>query len=91
LNAAHYVPSHGDRGDHAALVAFRNMTVDFQTTIREEFVTRGTETAVDGAQMREILRKAYGKLQPKYGDWHGFDEMFVPKFGRHFGGTYLGY
>lgn len=91
LNAAQYVPSHGDRGDHAALVAFRNMTVDFQTAIREEFVKRGTETAIDGAQMREILRDAYAKLQPKYGDWHGFDAMFVPKFGRHFGGTYLGY
>lgn len=91
LNAAHYVPSHGDRGDHAALVAFRNMTVDFQSAIREEFVKRGTETAIDSAQMREILRNAYAKLQPKYGDWHGFDAMFVPKFGRHFGGTYLGY
>jgi len=91
LNAAHYVPSHGDRGDHAALVAFRNMTVDFQTAVREEFVARGVELAVDGPQAREVLRAVYAKLQPKYGDWHGFDAMFVPKFGRHLGGSYLGY
>ncbi|MBP6010962.1 MAG: MBL fold metallo-hydrolase [Alphaproteobacteria bacterium] len=91
LNAAHYVPSHGDRGDHAALVAFRNMTVDFQAAVREEFLTRGVEVAVDGANSREALRAVYAKLQPKYGDWHGFDAMFVPKFGRHFGGSYLGY
>jgi glyoxylase-like metal-dependent hydrolase (beta-lactamase superfamily II) len=91
LNAAHYVPSHGDRGDRSALIAFRNMTVDFQAAVREEFLTRGTELAVDAPQAREALRAVYTKLQPKYGDWHGFDAMFVPKFGRHFGGAYLGY
>lgn len=91
LNAAHYVPSHGERGDHAALVAFRNMTVDFQSAVREEFRARGVEVAVDGPKAREALRAVYAKLQPKYGDWHGFDAMFVPKFGRHFGGSYLGY
>ena len=91
LNAAHYVPSHGDRGDRDALIAFRNMTVDFQTAIREQFIARGVETAVNGDQMRQALRAVYAKLQPKYGDWHGFDAMFVPKFGRHFGGAYLGY
>lgn len=91
LNAAHYVPSHGERGDRDAMIAFRDMTVDFQTAVREEFVTRGVEVAVDGPQAREALRAVYTKLQPKYGHWHGFDAMFVPKFGRHFGGAYLGY
>ena len=91
LDAEHYVPSHGDRGDRNAMIAFRNMTVDFQTAVREQFVARGVELAVDGPQSREVLRAVYAKLQPKYGDWHGFDAMFVPKFGRHLGGAYLGY
>jgi hypothetical protein len=41
--------------------------------------------------MREILGEAYDELEPAYGQWHGFNDMFVPKFGRHMGGTYLGY
>jgi glyoxylase-like metal-dependent hydrolase (beta-lactamase superfamily II) len=91
LNAGHYVPSHTDRGTRDDLVAFRNMTVDFQSAVKSELLARGLEGATDGKIMREVLSAAYDKLEPKYGDWHGFQAMFVPKFGRHFGGTYLGY
>jgi glyoxylase-like metal-dependent hydrolase (beta-lactamase superfamily II) len=91
LNAEHYVPSHTGRGTRDDLIAYRNMTVDFQAAVREQLVNRGMEAAANEAALRESLRAAYAKLQPKYGDWHGFDEMFVPKFGRHYGGTYLGY
>lgn len=91
LQAAHYVPSHADRGDLDDLVAYRNMTVEFQEVVRDELLSRGIESATDGTEVREALRAAYDRLDPKYGDWHGFDAMFVPKFGRHVGGTYLGY
>ena len=91
LNAKHYVPSHTWRGTRDDLIAFRDMTVDFQTTVKNEILARGTEAPTDGAALSASLRAAYHKLQPKYGDWHGFDDMFVPKFGRHVGGTYLGY
>jgi glyoxylase-like metal-dependent hydrolase (beta-lactamase superfamily II) len=91
LNAQHYVPSHAWRGNRDDLVAFRNMTVDFQNTVRNEILSRGIEAPTNGAELRSALRAAYRKLKPKYGDWHGFDDMFVPKFGRHVGGTYLGY
>ena len=67
------------------------MTVAFQTVVRDEILSRGVESPTKGEALQMALRLAYGKLQPKYGNWHGFDDMFVPKFGRHVGGTYLGY
>ena len=91
LDAAHYVPSHSWRGTRADLVDYRNMTVDFQSTVKQELIARGMESPTDGPAVREALGAAYDKLEPKYGKWHGFNEMFVPKYGRHVGGTYLGY
>ena len=91
LDAQHYVPSHGRRGSRDDLVAYRDMTVEFQQTVRSEMLARGIESATDGAVMREILKASYDRLEPRYGDWHGFDAMFVPRFGRQVGGTYLGY
>jgi len=91
LGAAHYVPSHGDRGTAEDLMAYRTMTAEFQEAVRTRLVARGVESATDGPLMREILGEAYDELEPKYGQWHGFNDMFVPKFGRHMGGTYLGY
>jgi glyoxylase-like metal-dependent hydrolase (beta-lactamase superfamily II) len=91
LNANHYVPSHADRGTKQDLVDYRDMTVAFQTVVRDEILSRGVESPTKGEALQMALRLAYGKLQPKYGNWHGFDDMFVPKFGRHVGGTYLGY
>ena len=91
LNAKHYVPSHTARGTRDDLIAYRNMTVDFQTTVKDEILARGPESPTSGPALSASLRAAYAKLQPKYGDWHGFDDMFIPKFGRHVGGTYLGY
>lgn len=91
LDAAHYVPSHADRGTKQDLIDFRNMMVTVETTIREALLERGVENGIDGNLMREGLKESYDVLYAQYGDWHGFDAMFVPKFGRHWGGTYLGY
>ena len=90
LNAAHYVPSHLDAGTHQDLVEFRNMTVKFHETVRSELARNGYKGA-DGTAMRRGLKSAYDTLEPEYGNWHGFNQMFVPKFGRHWGGVYLGY
>lgn len=91
LDALHYVPSHMERGELADLVDYRNMTVEFQEVVKAEVLKHGIESALSGVVTRESLKSAYDLLQPKYGDWHGFDAMFVPKFGRHLSGTYLGY
>ena len=91
VDAKHYVPSHLDRGTRDDLIAFRNMTVEFQDVVEDEYRKIDPEDFPKGIGMREAVRSAYDRLQPKYGKLHGFDDMFVPKFGRHFGGTYLGY
>lgn len=91
LDAAHYVPSHAWRGSRDDLIAYRNMTVAFHETVSGEVLAAGVESPTDGAALRRALRTAYLKLQSAYGDWHGFEDMFIPKFGRHVGGTYLGY
>jgi glyoxylase-like metal-dependent hydrolase (beta-lactamase superfamily II) len=90
LEAAHYIPSHLDMGTRQDLVDFRNMTATFHETVRSELAVHDYHAA-DGAALRRSIKAAYDKLEPEYGDWHGFNEMFVPKFGRHWGGTYLGY
>ena len=90
LRAAYYVPSHMQMGGHKDLVEFRDMTVAFHETVRRKLAENDYEAA-DGAAMRAALRAAYDELYEDYGDWHGFDAMFVPKFGRHWGGVYLGY
>ena len=90
VDAAHYVPSHLGTGTRQDLVDFRNMTATFHETVRGE-LSSNDYFGADGAAMRRGLQAAYDKLEPEYGDWHGFNEMFVPKFGRHWGGVYLGY
>lgn len=91
LDAEHYVPSHMDRGTLEDLIAFRDMTVDFQAVVQDEYLKIDPEEFIRGVGMRAAIKSAYDRLEPKYGDLHGFDDMFVPKFGRHLGGTYLGY
>jgi len=91
IEATHYVPSHMDRGTRADLVAFRDMTVEFQTVVEDEYLKIAPEDFIRGEGMREAIKSAYDRLEPKYGHVHGFDDMFIPKFGRHYGGTYLGY
>ncbi|CAN0589585.1 unnamed protein product, partial [Ectocarpus sp. 12 AP-2014] len=91
LQATHYVPSHMDRGNLADLVAFRDMTVDFQNVVEDEYLQVSPEEFIRGVSIRDAITASYNRLEPKYKDVHGFDAMFVPKFGRHLGGTYLGY
>ena len=90
LEAEHYVPSHMERGSLQDLIDYRNMAADFEATARKHLAEIGYEAA-DGKAMRAALKASYDELAAEYGDWHGFDAMFVPKFGRHWGGTYLGY
>ena len=43
--------------------------------------------ADNGSVMRQGRKEAYDilelELELEYGDWHGFDEVFVSKFGSH--------
>lgn len=91
LDAKYYVPSHMDRGALEDLVAFRDMTVDFQDVVEDEYLKIDPEELIRGQGMRAAVKSAYDRLEPKYGHLHGFNDMFVPKFGRHLAGTHLGY
>ncbi len=91
VGANHYIPSHMDRGTREDLIAFRDMTVEFQNVVEDEYLKIDPEDFIRGEGMRTAVKSAYDRLEPKYGHVHGFNDMFVPKFGRHFGGTYLGY
>ncbi len=91
LKAKHYIPSHMDRGTLEDLIAFRDMTVEFQEVVQDEYTQIDPEAFIRGEGMKDALKSAYSRLQPRYGHLHGFDAMFVPKFGRHYGGAYLGY
>lgn len=90
LDATHYVPSHGWRGNRDDLITFRDMTTGFHEVIERELLAR-IDRAEEDATIGEILRVAYPALKAEYGDWHGFEAMFVAKFGRHLGGSFLGY
>ena len=90
LDAGHYVPSHFDNGSRDDLIAYRNMMVDFRDTVAAGLERHGYEAA-SGANLRAVFDEAYPILRSRYGDWHGFDAMFVPHFGGQAAGTYLGY
>jgi len=90
LDAAHYVPSHFDNGGHADLVDYRNMMVSFRDTIATGLSRYGYDAA-SGDTLRKVFDEAYPVLRERYGEWHGFDAMFVPHFGGQAGGTYLGF
>ena len=90
LNAKHYIPSHFENGSREDLIAYRNMMVDFRKIVGEKLETFNNNAA-SGSNLRAILDEVYPVLQERYGDWHGFDAMFVPHFGGQVSGTYLGY
>ena len=66
-------------------------TVEFQDVVEDEMLKIGADRMGEGEGLKHAIKSAYERLQPSYGHIHGFDSMFVAKFGRHFGGTYLGY
>ncbi|GAA5442507.1 hypothetical protein Misp06_00681 [Microbulbifer sp. NBRC 101763] len=90
LNAKIYIPSHFNEGDRRDLIHYRNMMVDFRKTVEREMSKINYEPD-QGKKLRAIFDIVYPELKSKYGDWHGFDAMFIPHFAGQVGGTYLGY
>ena len=66
------------------------MMVDFRELTVAAMAKYGYHAA-DGATIRAAFDQVYPKLKARYGDWHGFDAMFIPHFGGQVGGTYLGF
>jgi len=90
LDAGHYIPSHFDDGTRADLIAYRDMMVNFRETVAAGLAKYNFDAA-SGANLRAVFDEVYPVLREQYGDWHGFDAMFVPHFGGQAGGTYLGF
>ena len=74
----------------ASAASGRDMMVDFRDTVDAGLAHYGYDAA-SGPRLRAIFDEAYPALRKRYGDWHGFDAMFVPHFGGQAAGTYLGY
>jgi len=84
------VPSHFDRGTKQDFLAYRQMMRDYRSVAAAAVAKRGGVPA-SGAMVRDVFDEAYPALKAKYGDWLGFDSMFVPHFIGSVGGNYLGY
>ena len=41
--------------------------------------------------MAAMLKDVEAELEPRYSDWHGWDEMRIPFLTRNLSGTYLGF
>ena len=90
LNAATYIPSHFDLGTRQDLIDYRNMMVDYRDVVVNEMAKLAFEPE-GGDRIKAIFDVAYPKLKEKYGDWHGFEAMFLPHFSSSVGATYLGF
>lgn len=90
LDAKTYIPSHFNLGTREDLVAYRNMMVDFREVMNREMIARKYKVE-GGKDIRKMFAVVYPELKAKYGDWHGFDSMFISHFAGHMGGSFLGY
>jgi hypothetical protein len=54
-------------------------------------VSRQSGDPSRGAGQRARIGAAYRALHQKYGDWHGFEAMFIPHFLGGIGASYLGF
>jgi glyoxylase-like metal-dependent hydrolase (beta-lactamase superfamily II) len=84
------LPAHFARGRKADFLAFRQLMIDFRQSSAALVAEMGGDPS-RGAGQRARIGPAYRALRAKYGDWHGFDAMFLPHFLGGIGATYLGY
>ena len=87
-----FVPSHFGYGVKQDLIDWRNMIEDGRRLSRQAIQKLGTPGAVANKnQMGNYFDAVYYPMRDKYGDWHGFNEMFVINFVRDIVGESLGY
>ena len=66
------------------------MMIDYRAAAAAIVAEMGGEPN-SGVEIRKRFGPAYLTLRVKYGDWKGFNAMFVPHLVGQIGGTYLGY
>jgi glyoxylase-like metal-dependent hydrolase (beta-lactamase superfamily II) len=84
------IPAHFERGSKAQFLEFRQLMIDFRQASAALVADMGGDPS-RGAGQRARIGAAYRALKARYGDWHGFEAMFIPHFLGGIGGAYLGY
>lgn len=85
-----FVPSHFGYGTHQDLIDWRSMIEDGRRLAREAIKKKGS-IGIYNNQMSTYFDTVYYPMREKYGEWHGFNEMFILNFVRDLGGEALGY
>lgn len=84
------IPSHFARGSKADFLDYRQLMIDFRQAAAALVADMGGDPS-RGAGQRARIGAAYRALRAKYGEWHGFEAMFLPHFLGGVGGAYLGF
>lgn len=88
-----FVASHlggGSRADFDRTVAMLRDVRTTAQTIFAEAALRDGNIHYDPARTKDGFAKFYDALQPRYGDWHGFDANILPTFIRLYTSELLG-
>lgn len=85
-----FVPSHFGYGVKKDLVDWRDMMEEGRRLAREAIKNAGT-MGVNDEQMSRYFDAVYYPMREKYGQWHGYNEMFVLNIVRDIVGEGLGY
>lgn len=85
-----FVPSHFGYGHRQDLIDWRDMLEDGRRLARQALHHAGS-LGVRDAQMGKYFDTVYYPMREKYGDWHGFNEMFVLNIVRDLEGEALGH
>ncbi len=85
-----FVPSHFGIGTRKDLIEWRDMMEEGRSLAREAIHKTGSFGVRDN-QMGKYFDTVYYPMREKYGDWHGFNEMFVLNIVRDIEGEALGH
>jgi len=85
-----FVPSHFGYGTRTDLIDWRDMLEEGRHLAREAIHQTGS-LGVRNSQMGEYFDTVYYPMREKYGEWHGFNEMFVLNLVRDIEGEALGH
>ncbi len=85
-----FVPTHFGHGTKKDLVDWRDMMEEGRRLAREAIREAGSVGLRDG-QMGRYFDAVYYPMRAKYGQWHGFNQMFVLNIVRDIIGEAIGY
>jgi glyoxylase-like metal-dependent hydrolase (beta-lactamase superfamily II) len=85
-----FIPSHFGYGTKQDLVDWRDMMEEGRRLANEAIHKSGTP-GVGKDQMGQYFDVVYYPMRKKYGDWHGFNQMFVLNLVRDVVGESLGF